>query len=306
MTDKSGIRFQGTIDQNGYHLPPGDVSVMWVTSQGQVVFKKLARDVFPPSDLPGGSVIGIEKRGRYGENDDSLSGAQTRPAFSSEHGGGIVGKLVRELFIIFGVGRLPKPSEVADFGFRNFPGVNKVTTQQARAILPDFREGDINVPGEGDLAKGAELNPYVVRVAGRSHGEKWQAVYRGELVWVQNTLHETERADIVLEDAEPIPDPDPPNPDPTPEIETLRAEINALNSKLSDLHQQLNDSNLEKSRLLEENQSLSNRVKLAVPAGIQATLRDILHWREIPSSGGRIIRVRALVNWINGEVSKRS
>jgi len=126
------MSFVGTLSESGY-TPPGGLTVTWThPSSPERESRRLDASVEIDSNF--------DLLDRYGEGDESLVGWQTVPAVSAEHSGGEIYPLVEELFKREGLDRVPTATEWVDFAFANFPGKSFVTVEDARKILPDYRQ----------------------------------------------------------------------------------------------------------------------------------------------------------------------
>lgn len=127
-------QFRGTIHPTTGYTAPVPTRVTWSHNTFGTRVKTLNPTV---------SIINhFDLIARYGENDTTLAGFQTLPAVGSEHGGGEVYAVVAELFKRHGVNREPTEAEWVDFAFANFPGVEFVSVQMARNVLPDYQGVD--------------------------------------------------------------------------------------------------------------------------------------------------------------------
>lgn len=152
-------QFRGTIHPTTGYTAPVPTRVTWRHNTFGTRVKTLNPTV---------SIINhFDLIGRYGENDTTLAGFQTLPAVGSEHGGGEVYAVVAELFKRHGVNREPTEAEWVDFAFANFPGVEFVSVQMARNVLPDYLGVDGstgNNTGNSTVADKARIAELTIQV----------------------------------------------------------------------------------------------------------------------------------------------
>jgi hypothetical protein len=108
--------YAGQIDQGGYHLPPGVVTVQW-SRPGSTPQSRPMNPGAPCASMSDPSCVV-----RWGDSDGALTGWQTAPAYSSEHQGGTVYATVAELYRQAGLSRGPTYQEWTDFGLANSNG----------------------------------------------------------------------------------------------------------------------------------------------------------------------------------------